>query len=216
MQRLKSFIGLTLLGGITVVLPIAILMLLFQWLFDLITDFIQPLSDMLTSRADIADMVADVVVILIVLALCFTVGLLVKTSVGRWLHHWMDTGLAKFAPGYSTIRDIVVQFVGGNEEHSLLNGQVALVKLYGDTCDLQVTGIVTSKYDGGYTVFVPTAPVPTSGMVYHVPMEYVTLLPEVSVEQALRTVIACGAGSQPFLQEQERINRGESKPVESL
>ncbi len=180
-------------------------MLLFQWLFDLITDFIQPLSDMLTSRADIADMLADCMVILVVLGLCFTVGLLVKTSVGRWIHHWMDMGLAKFAPGYSTIRDIVVQFVGGSEEHSLLNGQVALVKLYGDTCELQVTGIVTSKYDEGFTVFVPTAPVPTSGMVYHVPAQYVTLLPDVSVEQALRTVIACGAGSQSCLLEQAQM-----------
>ncbi len=199
MQRLRSFVALTLLGGLTVVLPIAIFVLLFQWLLDLVTDFIDPLSDMLIQRADFRSRMADAMVVLLLMGLCFVIGLLVKTSVGRWMHHWMDKGLTRFAPGYRTIRDIVVQFVGGSEEHSLLKGQPALVRLYGDSCDVQVTGIVTASFDGGFTVFVPTAPMPTSGMVYHVPEAFVTLLPEVSVEQAMRTVIACGAGSQVLM-----------------
>lgn len=210
MQRLKSFVALTLLGGLTVVLPIAILMLIFQWLFALITDFIQPLSNLLTDRAQLRGVMADVLVLLILLALCFSVGLFVKTSVGGWLHRWMDRALSRFAPGYQTIRDIVVQFVGGPEENSLFKGQVALVKLYGADSELQVTGIVTARFEQGYTVFVPTAPMPTSGMVYHVPEHFVSLLPDVTVEQAMRTVIACGAGSQELLALQ-RAGQGDNK-----
>lgn len=198
MTRLKSFMALTLLGGLTVVLPMAILMILFQWLFGLVTNVIQPLSDMLTSRADMRELMADVIVLLLLLGLCFSVGLLVKTGLGAWLHRWVDKGLARFAPGYSTIRDVVAQFVGGSEENSWMRGQVALVQLYADS-PLLVTGIVTAQHPFGYTVFVPTAPVPTSGMVYHVPVTSVTLLPEISVEQAIKTVIGCGAGSQSLL-----------------
>ena len=67
--------------------------------------------------------------------------------------------------------------------------------------ELLVTAIVTAKHQRGFTVFVPTAPVPTSGIVYHVPAESVQLMPDVSVEQAMKTVIACGAGSQSLLQQ---------------
>lgn len=205
MQRLKSFIGLTVLGGLTVILPVTILAVMVGWLFNVITDLIAPLSGLLSTHFRIPVLLADGLVLLMIVGVFFSIGLGVKTGVGRWLHHWMDVGLAKFAPGYRTIRDIVVQFVGGNEENSLLNGKVALVKLYGPLCDIQVTGIVTGKHDGGYTVFVPTAPMPTTGMVYHVPQEFVTLLPEIGVEQALRTVIACGAGSQALLLVQQHM-----------
>ena len=195
MKRLRSFIALTFLGGITVVLPIAILMILFQWLFALVTDVIQPLTNILTSRADIRELMADAIVVLLLISICFGIGLLIKTGIGGWLHRWLDKGLAKFAPGYSTIRDIVVQFVGGRDQSSIFGVQVALVQLY-SASDLWVTAIVTAEHDFGYTVFVPTAPIPTSGMVYHLPPANVQLLPDVSVEQAMKTVIACGAGSQ--------------------
>lgn len=195
MKKLRSFIALTFLGGITVVLPIAILMILFQWLFAWVTDVIQPLTNILTSRADIRELMADVIVLLILIGVCFGIGLLIKTGLGGWLHRWLDRGLAKFAPGYSTIRDIVVQFVGGSDEASILSGQVALVQLYSGN-DLWVTAIVTAEHSFGYTVFVPTAPIPTSGMVYHLPASNVQLMPNISVEQAMKTVIACGAGSQ--------------------
>ncbi len=198
MQKLRSFIALTVLGGLTVVLPIAILLMLFQWLFELITDVIQPFSELLSHRADVRDLAADLLVLLIILSLCFSIGLLVKTRVGAWFHRMVDRLLARFAPGYSTIRDLVVQLLGGSGETSLLSGQVALVKLFPDS-ELKVTAIVTSEHCAGYTVFVPTAPVPTSGMVYHVTRDAVTLLPDVTVEQAMKTVIACGSGSQSLL-----------------
>ncbi len=170
-------------------------MILFQWLFAWVTDVIQPLTNILTSRADIRELMADVIVLLILIGVCFGIGLLIKTGLGGWLHRWLDRGLAKFAPGYSTIRDIVVQFVGGSDEASILSGQVALVQLYSGN-DLWVTAIVTAEHSFGYTVFVPTAPIPTSGMVYHLPASNVQLMPDISVEQAMKTVIACGAGSQ--------------------
>ncbi|KZY61422.1 hypothetical protein A3738_22580 [Oleiphilus sp. HI0066] len=59
-----------------------------------------------------------------------------------------------------------------------------------------MTALVTSKHDDGrYTIFMPTGPNPTSGNIYHVKQEQVTLYPEISVSDAMRTIIACGAGS---------------------
>ena len=40
MTRFRSFLCLTLLGGLTVVLPIALLAMIFLWLFDLVAGLI--------------------------------------------------------------------------------------------------------------------------------------------------------------------------------
>ncbi len=201
MLRLKSFFTLTLLGGLTVVLPIVIFVFIFQSLFGWVTTTIQPATDWLTSRAEIREAFADILVVGIILGSCFLIGLLVKTGVGRFLHQVVDRWLSRLAPGYSTIREVVAQFLGGDENASILRGRVALARIYGVGSDVKVTAIVTTEHSNGcYTVFVPTAPVPTSGMVYHLPRDCVELMPTISVEAAMRTVIACGAGSQMLIE----------------
>ena len=66
---------------------------------------------------------------------------------------------------------------------------------------MEVTAIITSYHqDGRVTVFVPTAPVPTSGLTFHLDRALVTELPGVSVEEAMRTIISCGTGSDLLLQ----------------
>jgi len=199
MKRLKTFFTLTLLGGLAVVLPVTILLVIFQWLFVLVTNAIQPLTDWLVSRSDFRELAADMIVVTTILASCFLIGLLVKTGVGRWLHRVFDRSLSKLAPGYRVIRDLVSQFLGSDDTASLFNGKVCKASIFGVSSPVTVTAIVTDEYSVGgdviYTVFVPTAPIPTSGMVYHLPQACIVLLPHVTVEAAMRTVIACGAGS---------------------
>ncbi|MBU2884705.1 DUF502 domain-containing protein [Gilvimarinus agarilyticus] len=202
MTRLRSFITLTLLGGLTVVLPITIFLLLVQWLVSFIDSAIEPLSAWLAGYVTVSGHVADMLGVGLILAACFTIGLLVKTGIGRWLHRKVDGLLSKLAPGYSTIREMVSQIVGGEGNASLLNGKVCRAYIMGKSSPVCVTGIVTAEHEqGSYTVYVPTAPVPTSGFVYHLPADCIELLPGVTVESAMRTVIACGSGSQIIMAE---------------
>lgn len=197
MKRWRSFVGLTLLGGLMVALPLAIFILLLQWLLGLITGVIAPISTWLASWAPLAEQVADLLGIVLVLGVFFLIGLAVKTSVGRWVHNQVDQWLTRFAPGYSTIREVVMQFLGGENNTSLLRGQVCRAYIMGRQNPVSVTAIVTARHaNGDCTVYVPTAPIPSSGFVYHLTEDCVELLPHLSVEAAMRTVIACGSGSQ--------------------
>ena len=200
MNRLKSFLVLTLLGGLAVVLPLTIFLLLVQWLVRLIVQLIEPVSRWLANWITLSPELADILGVVLILALCFFIGLVVKTGMGRWLHRKMDAVLSRLAPGYSTIREMVVQVVGGEGNASLLNGKVCRAYIMGRQHSVSVTAIVTAEHaDGCCTVYVPTAPIPTSGLVYHLPVDCVDYLPHVSVEAAMRTVIACGSGSQLIL-----------------
>lgn len=197
MKRWRSFLGLTLLGGLTVVLPLAIFIFLLRWLLGMVTDVVAPVSDWFASRVPLGDQVADLLGIVLVLGVFFLIGLAIKTSVGRWLHNWVDGWLSRFAPGYSTIREVVSQLFGGENNTSLLRGQVCRAYIMGREHPVSVTAILTARHaNGDCTVYVPTAPVPSSGFVYHLREDCVQLLPHISVEAAMRTVISCGSGSQ--------------------
>lgn len=199
MTRVKTFITLTLFGGLAVVLPIAIFFLLFQWLFGQVSELVAPATQWMETHTKIKDTFAQLAVIGLILGGCFLIGLIVKTGVGRWMHNHVDLWLGRLAPGYSTIKDLVLQFIGGGGE-GVLSGPVARVRIHGADNPLSVTAIVTSRHaNGDYTVYVPTAPVPTSGFVFHVPAECVEILPQVTVEAAMKSIVACGSGSSSLL-----------------
>ncbi|WP_332913105.1 DUF502 domain-containing protein [Algoriphagus boritolerans] len=71
--------------------------------------------------------------------------------------------------------------------------QVVLVDAY--NTGVLLTGFITEKAcDGIYTVFVPTAPNPMNGNIYHVPVRQIRFL-DIESEKAMRTIMGLGTGS---------------------
>lgn len=202
----KDFAKKIFLGGLVILLPVALLVMGFRWLFRLVTDLIQPLTDLVTKTIGMPEIFADILVLGGMVALCFCVGWLVSTAGGAWFHSKFDGRLSRYAPGYQIIKDIVGQFFGDASKSPFANGEVAMVRLFGADCTTEVTAIVTSKHDDGrYTVFVATGPNPTSGNIYHVRAEQVTLYPSITVSDAMRTIIACGAGTGDLLSDTSAV-----------
>lgn len=194
--QLNKFIKTTLFGGVIVILPVVIIAFFLKWLFKTVTDLIQPLTNYALKHYYVPEFVADTVVIILIILACFFVGMVVQTTIGRFFHKFFDKILIKLAPGYRLVKEVVVQIFGQNENSPFINGQVAKVKIFGIQCETEVTALITDKHpDGTYTIFMPTGPNPTSGNIYHVQASQVTLYPDVSLDSAMRTVIACGAGS---------------------
>lgn len=200
MQRLSNFIKTSIIGGLLIILPVVILFFGLRWAFRTVTEFIQPLANPILEHSNAPEIVVDLLVILLILAGCFAIGNIATTSSGRWLHNRFDKTLTRLAPGYNLVRDIIQQLFGDNPNSPFKQGEVARARLFGADVLTDVTGIVTSRHDNGwYTLFVPTGPNPTSGMIYHLPPEQVELLTGVKVDEALRTIISCGAGSGELL-----------------
>jgi len=215
MGKPRSFTKRALIGGLLVILPIAILSFFFRWLFRLVTDLIAPVSDLLIRRYDFPQLTADVLTLAIIIMLCFVVGTLVSTRVGRWAHAFFEQRLERFAPGYRMVKEIVNQFLGEKESSPFSKGQVAKVRLFGADIKTSVTALVTCEHeDGQFTVFVPTGPNPTSGMIYHLPADQVELLPDIKVDSAMRTVISCGAGSDELFSLQKSATKASTSDKE--
>lgn len=205
MSALKRFIRKSFLGGLLVVLPATILLVVFRWIFNTVEQLIEPLSLPLAQRLDAPEFLIDLLVIAMILLGCFLIGTLALTGLGKWLHIRFDSSLAKLAPGYNLVRDIIHQLFGDNANSPFKQGDVARVKLFGPNIPTEATAIITSKHKTGwFSVFVPTGPNPTSGLIYHLPPEQVEIMVGVKVDEAFKTIIACGAGSSELFERSSR------------
>ena len=110
------------------------------------------------------------------------------------IYNGFEGSVLSKAPGYKMVKETVNQFLGKNESPF---SQVALAQIFENQA--MVTSFITDRHNNGIvTVFVPTGPNPTSGFIYHLKKEFVHPV-DVSIEDAMRSVISCGAGSEQLI-----------------
>jgi uncharacterized membrane protein len=199
MNRIKQFFISAVVGGLLVILPVALLLFTMNWVFEMIRGMISPLTDALLTQASLPAYVADLVVIVALVLLCFLVGMIVRTRLGKWLYSVLDSKLLMKAPGYSIIKETVAQFIGNKKSPF---SSAALVQIFGN--ETMVSAFVTDEHeDGSFTVFVPTGPNPTSGNIYHLPGRFVHPI-DTPVDDLMRSIISCGAGSSVLVKRLEK------------
>ncbi len=200
MERLKSFVKTSLLGGFIVVLPLAISIVVLSWLFRFILGFVQPITYLIIFASNISEFLAQLISITIILVGCFSLGVAVRTSLGKYIFQGIEDYLLQKIPGYRVIKETTFQIIG--KDRTMFTS-VALVNMFGT--DTMATAFITDEHpDGSFTVFVPTGPNPTSGFMYHMKKEHVHKI-DFPLDEAMRTVISCGSGSKKLM---ERYRQG--------
>ena len=195
MGKLKSFLKTSLLGGVVVILPVAILASVTLWIFNLVTGLIEPLTRLLIKDSQINEYAAEVIVLVLIVASCFFVGVLVRTRLGDFFYRTIETRILKLMPGYSMVKETVLQVFGSKQDSPF--SSVAMVQVFGN--ETLMTAFITDKHENGsFTVFVPTGPNPTSGLIYHLEARYVHPV-DMSVQDAMRSIISCGSGSAKLM-----------------
>jgi len=204
MKRLREFFKSTLVGGLLVLLPLTIFVYALVWVFNLVHKAISPLTKIIMETSTTQVVIADVVAIGLLVLACFLVGMVVRTRLGRWMYTLIESRLLRKTPGYSMIKETVSQFLDKDKQSPF--SSVALARIF--ESDTLVSVFVTDRHaDGSYTVFMPTGPNPTSGNIYHLRAENVFPV-DVSVEDAMRSIISCGAGSATLISK-----LGKSRPA---
>lgn len=192
LANLRAFVRTTLFGGIAVLLPLALFVAVYAWVYRFLTGLIEPISEEVLNFSQLTERIlADAIAIALLIAVCFFVGLLVRTNMGLIIQSTIDQRLLRRFPGYTIIKETIGQFFG--DKKKLPFSSVALVQPFGN--DTYMTAFVTEVHDNGRTtVYVPASPSPVAGNVYHLLNKFVHPL-DVSVEKAMRSILSCGAGA---------------------
>ncbi len=187
---LKRYFLKTLITGTIIVLPLIIIFLVLSLLFDFLSELVHPISLLLSPGEDEPHWVIDIIAMILLLCIIFALGLCVHYNWGKKYMSSFERHYLNKIPLYGTVRQTVRQF---SELKDMPFKQVVLVDIFGT--GVQMTGFVTERVNPKMcTVFVPTAPNPTNGNIYHVPTERIKFI-DVSPDAAMRSIVGMGNGS---------------------
>lgn len=193
MKKIKDFLKTSLLGGLVVMLPVTILLSLFAWVFNSVSNLIQPLTNLVIEKSHLQEFLANLLVLAVILILCFVLGVLVKTRLGKFLHETLEK-ILKIIPFYSLVRETIKQLIGREKP---LFRYVVMVRFLVN----KQLGFVADDEDPNHiSVFVPTSPNPTSGWVIFCRKDEIQRV-DISIEDAMRLIFSCGVGSSKFINE---------------
>ena len=196
MKYAWEFVKNTLVGGLLIVVPLYLAVLLLLKAMQSVMGLVRPLAQLLPTWIP-AD---NILSLLLVLSLCFLIGLAVRAPLGRALRERLEQSLFERIPGYALFRSLTQRLAGESREHvwqpALAEIEDALVPAF----------IIEELEDGRFTVFVPSIPTPLAGAVYVLSRDRVHPL-DVPFTQAIQTVSRWGSGAKELVAAMNKHSR---------
>jgi uncharacterized membrane protein len=188
MKRLGNFVVTSLVGGLLVLVPLYLAVLLLLKAAASLVKFVAPFAKLLPEWLP-AD---NILSLLLVLLVAFLVGASLRTRAGRATRERVEKSLFERIPGYALFRSLTNQLAGQGRETAW---KPALVEIE----EALVPGFIIEEHpDGRFTVFVPSVPTPLAGAVYVLTPERVHVL-DVPFTQAIKPISRWGSGCQELV-----------------
>jgi len=195
MKKFWKSAGSTFFGGLLVVVPLYLSVLLLLKAMQSVVGLVRPVAMLLPAWFPAEHALS----LLLVIILCFLIGAAVRTPAGRAIRERIEKSLFERIPGYALLRSLTQRIAGKDEERAwkpaLVEIEEALVPAF----------IIEELDDGRFTVFVPSVPTPFAGAVYVLAPERVHPL-DVPFTQALQSVSRWGSGSKELVAAMETEN----------
>lgn len=189
MRTLAEFARTTLIGGLLIILPIYVAILLLAKTIKGMLALLAPLTAQIPAGVEFRQIIA----IILLVAVCFVVGLVVRTGPGLKAKNVFEQVVLEKLPGYTFVRGIAKRLTGRGEEHTL---QPALVEIE----EALVPALIVEELDdGSYTVLVPSAPTPMAGSIYILPPDRVHPV-DIPFTKAIGVFSKWGTGAGEFVQ----------------
>jgi uncharacterized membrane protein len=188
MRSIAEFTKTALIGGVLVILPIYLSVLLLLKAVGAIMGLVAPISEGLPESLPFRELIA----IGILIVVCFVSGIAVRTGPGLRAKNALERSLLEKIPGYALIRGLAGKIFGGSDEQSftvvLAEIEDALVPAF----------LIEDCGNGQCAIFVPSVPTPAAGAIYIIATERVHLV-DVPFTQAVSVISKWGAGSRALL-----------------
>jgi len=193
MTRIFEFVKTTMLGGLLVILPLALIVFLLWRAIGMVRKGLEPIVSIFPEPVIFPEL-TDV---FIVVATCFLTGLIFRTRIGDRLYEAGEHHILSRIPGYTLLRSLSRQIAGKGEgvtfSAALVEIEEALVPAF----------LVEEHDDWSFTVFVPASPTPTVGSLYILPGPRVHPV-NVPFAKAVECLTQWGVGSKELLQAMRR------------
>jgi uncharacterized membrane protein len=202
MRTITDFIKTSILGGILVIMPLYLsLLLLLKALVGM-----QALINPITKLLPLSFQHPQIIAVVFMTSLCFICGVAVRTSLGRCAIKAIERNLLEKIPGYTLIRGLAGTLVGKENEQTftvvLAEIEDALVPAF----------FVEDCGDDQCAIFVPSIPTPAAGAIYIIAKHRVHLV-DVHFSKAVSVISKWGAGSKELFEGMKRAELKTEKVI---
>lgn len=188
MRAIAEFTKTTLIGGVLVVIPIYLSVLLLLKAFATVMGLVAPIAHELPAALPFKEIIS----VLLLVAACFVCGIAVRTGPGLRAKNAIERTLLEKIPGYALIRGLAGRLVGKEDEQTfavvLAEIEDALVPAF----------LVEDCDDGQCVIFVPSVPTPAAGAIYIIAKSRVHAV-DVPFNQAVAVISKWGSGASGLL-----------------
>jgi len=188
MKHLRDLVTSTVIGGVFIVVPVYLALLLLLKGMKSVVGLVRPIAALLPEWIPAEDFFS----LLLILAVCFIVGAAVRTRAGQISREKLEKLFFSRLPGYGLLRGLTQRLAEDSDDAAwkpaLVELEDALVPCF----------IIEQLDDGRLTVFVPSVPTPLAGAVYIVARERVHPV-DVPFTQAIQSVSRWGSGSKDLV-----------------
>jgi len=188
MKYAREFVTSTVIGGLFIVVPVYLALLLLLKGMKSAAGLVRPIAALLPDSIPAEGLFS----LVLVLVVCFFVGAAVRTRTGRVIRERVEKAFFERLPGYGLLRSLTQRLANDGDETAwkpaLVEIEEALVPAF----------IIEELDDGRFTVFVPSVPTPFAGAVYVLNRERVHAL-DVPFTQAIRSVSRWGSGTKDLV-----------------
>jgi uncharacterized membrane protein len=186
MRGIYRFLKSTTIGGLGVLLPLAVLLGIVVWAVQMALTVLVPLFKWLPDTSVGGVSLTLVAAILGVVACCFLAGIVAETALVRSLGGKAER-LAMFVPGYAVMKNVGANLIGVEGKNPL---RTVLVR-FKDSWQLGL--LMETMADGRHVVFVPSVPKALVGTLHVCAADQVQVL-AMTVSAALDILSCLGNG----------------------
>jgi len=195
MKTLAEFTKTTLIGGILIILPVYLSIILIAKAAGGFLALVKPITDEIPASVQFREVLA----VLALAVVCFVAGLIVRTGPGLRAKNAFEQAVLEKLPGYALLRGLAGRIAGQVEESTFAP---ALVEIE----DALVPALIIEELENGsYTVLVPSVPTPMAGALYILSAERVHPV-NVPFTTALKVFSKWGAGAGEFVRAMKSAN----------
>jgi uncharacterized membrane protein len=196
MRTLAEFTKTTLIGGILIVLPVYVCLILLAKAVSGLLAMVKPITAAIPASIEFREILA----VFALAVICFIAGLVARTGPGLRAKNAVDKAIFEKLPGYALLRGLAGRLAGQGDEATFAPALVEIEEA------LVPAMIIQELEDGSYTVLVPSVPTPMAGAVYILSRERVHPV-DVPLTTALRVFSKWGAGAGELLRAMEPTNK---------
>lgn len=193
-RRILAFLRSTFIGGLFVLAPIVILLVIVGQVVEVVYSAIRPAIDWMPDKSIGGVSIAMLLVFAGVIALCFLAGLGAKIAMTKRFVRWIESMLLSNLPGYSLMKGVgenLVGVAGASERQSVLARFESSWAI----------GFIMDRLENGrLVVFVPAVPNAFTGTLHIMEPNRVELL-GVPIRTALDFLNRLGAEATPAIRQ---------------